>query len=116
MSRYIVPEFRRCLSKQPFEEIECEADFSSRLPAYFGELASATFIAEKWPISNPTAKVDGNDIFVDADGVIEAPHVNRAKVMLKGGDVNFDYHVTCRAVTAEGEKLERDFYVRIREL
>lgn len=117
MKNWIVPEFQRSLTKQPSEEVKIDCDFTDRIPAYLGKLVSATFAAEKWPISDPDTKSDGSDIFADgAVPLIEAPYLMHARIMIDAGDVDHDYHITCVANTDDGQKLEKDFFVRIREL
>jgi len=116
MKNWIVPEFQRSLSKQPYEEVKISCDFSDKLPAYFGRLTSATFSAVKWAISDPDTKSAGDDIFAQNPvGLIEAPYLTHAKIEVAGGDLDHDYHVTCRAETEDGQKLEKDFVIRVRE-
>lgn len=116
MRNWIIPDFQRSLTKQPAEEGVLKCDFSERLIPYFGQLVSAEFSAEKWDIEDPDTKTDGSDIFAaGTSGTIDAPYLTHANIEIAEGDAGYDYKITCLAETATGEKLERDFIVRVRE-
>lgn len=116
MKNWIVPEFQRSIIKHPSEEVRIACDFSDKVLPYFGKLVSASFSAEKWPLSNPQQKTDGNAILQSGSTQIQAPYQTQAKVIVAGGVAEHDYHITCVAETEDGQTFEQDFFVRVKEL
>jgi hypothetical protein len=116
MKNWIVPEFQRSITKQPSEEVRISCDFSDKVVPYFGKLTSATFSARKWPLSDPDSKTDGSDILRVPSVQIVAPYLTQARIIVAGGDAEHDYQVTCAALTADGQRFEQEFFVRVKEL
>jgi hypothetical protein len=116
MKNWIVPEFQRSIVKHPSEEVRISCDFSDKVLPYFGKLTSATFSAEKWPLSDPAQKTDGSEIFQEGTIQIQAPYQTHARVIVAGGVAEHDYQVTCIAETEDGQTFEQDFFVRVKEL
>jgi hypothetical protein len=116
MKNWIVPEFQRSMIKRPSEEIRISCDFSDKVLPYFGKLTSATFSAEKWPLSNPSDKSDGSELLSSESVEVQAPYETQAKIIVVGGVAEHDYHVTCVAETDDGQIFEQDFFVRVKEL
>lgn len=114
MKNWIVPQFQRSLTKRPSEEVKIACDFSEKLLPYFGKINSADFSAEKWLVSDPDLKLPGDEILERSSIEIEAPYLTQAKILVAGGEVNYDYHVTCVAHTDDGQIFEQDFFVRIK--
>lgn len=108
-------ELQRSIEKQPSEERVVLLDFSDVIANYFGVINSAGLTATKWHKLTPQNVASGDEILTANQGDINPPYLNKVVVHLQGGDIDFDYHVTCKAETAEGERLEKDFYVKVRE-
>jgi hypothetical protein len=47
---------------------------------------------------------------------IVAPYLTQARIIVAGGDAEHDYQVTCAALTADGQRFEQEFFVRVKEL
>lgn len=101
-------------SKQPYEEYSIDFDYTLRLPPGATSLSSATLSAVKWPMGSPTQQTDAtSDVLQSTTATIVSSTKARARV--KGGTDGYDYLVTCRAITNDGQKLEDDVEMRVRE-
>lgn len=60
--------------------------------------------------------MDGGEILQQSSIQVAAPYLTQAKIIVAGGDVEHDYHITCLAETEDGQTFEQDFFVRVKEL
>lgn len=105
------PEY---FNKQPYEEYSIDFDYTGKLPPGAASLSSATLSAVKWPKGNPTQQTDATgDVLQSTTGTIVSSVKVRGRVI--AGTDGYDYLITCRAVTNDGQKLEDDVEMRVRE-
>lgn len=109
---------RRQDIKQPYEEWPVDINFggSFSLPPGAKEIVSSEASAVKWQRRVPEQKSDATlEILQSATPVILTPGKTKVRIHIKGGQHDYDYQITVKAVFDNGAKLEEEFYIRVRE-
>jgi len=103
--------------KQPNEVLSIDVSFAKLhiLPKGATEISSATASAVRWKRKTPDIKEQADNFLVSTEPTILPPHKTSVRVLLTGGESNYDYKVTVLVTFDNSTKLEREIFVRVRE-
>lgn len=104
-------------NKQPFEVLPIDVNFGklSDLPRGASEIVTATATAKKWKRTQSEPKTDAPEILESPNPTILPPYKTKVRLVIQGGEDNYDYQVTVRVTFDNGAKLEEEIFVRVRE-
>jgi hypothetical protein len=107
---------RKQFDKQPSEEYNIDIDFNDVVPLGADQLVSGVASAVKWPRKQPTNKSSATSEILTSTGVIPVGrYYRKARFRVYGGVDGYEYQITIRVVWDNGEKLEEEVFVRVRE-
>lgn len=104
-------------NKQPFEVLPIDVNFGklTDIPPGATEIVNASVTAQKWRRTFPDSKELANDFLASLSPSILPPYKTKVRVVVQGGENDYDYQVTVRVEFDNGAKLEEEIFVRVRE-
>lgn len=103
--------------KQPNEVLPIDISFGKLhvLPRGAKEIIETQATAKRWKRKFPNQVEDANTFLVSSTPLILAPQRTSVRVIVAGGEDDYDYQVTVLVTFDNLAKLEQEIFVRVRE-